>query len=193
MATRPSRPSGNRPVRPPSKPAVEVEDDDDDYSSDEEEVETTAARPPPRRPTGSGGRPSRPKKPSLVDVAASLDDEEAGRNSSKSALLQSVEEDRRKTSSTSRNGRPRARPTNRGRRSIASTDGGQRISNTSSDALLRRAATRGSISEARRLLRDGADPDSTDEVSYELLFFVGLDVLHFITNESPAVFYCSDY
>ena len=46
------------------------------------------------------------------------------------------------------------------------------------DTLLRRAATRGSISEARRLLREGADPDLPDRHGWTSMHWAATDSKH---------------
>lgn len=173
-----------RPTRPTKKPsladvAANLSSSSDEYSSDGEETSTTTSAPPATRPAARpGGRPrARPtlnsKKPSLVEVAASIDyeqDEEPSRPTRpKSSLLQSVEEDRRSNGRRTRTSTQRSSRTDTGR----NNNSGRRLG---CDALLRIAAKKGSISEARRLLRsDGADPDATDVHGWSAMHWAATD------------------
>jgi len=183
MASRPSRPS-SRPSRPTQKLSLAdvaanlSSSSDDDYSSsDDAATSPTKSAAPPAATRPGGGRPrGRPtlksKKPSLVEVAASIEHEQDEEPSRPIPPSRSTHTD---TNATGRNGRRTRTSTQRSSRTDTgrNKNSGRRLG---CDALLRIAAKKGSIAEARRLLRsDGADPDATDAHGWSAMHWAATD------------------
>ena len=191
-----------RPSRPPSKKpsltevAANIENDSDSDSSDTENIPVTHSR---GRSTTTATRKAAPppnKKPSsLAQVAADLSDDDddyeednppsrpatrttntrpttASRSRTSTTTTNSTRNSRSTISSSrdsSRNSRPSRSNRDRDNRGSAAAQRGD------PDTLLRRAATRGSISEARRLLREGADPDLPDRHGWTSMHWAATD------------------
>ena len=148
-ATRKAAPPPNKKPSSLAQVAADLSDDDDDDDYEEDK--------PPSRPATrtTNTRPTT-----------------ASRSRTSTTTTNSTRNSRSTISSSrdsSRNSRPSRSNRDRDNRGSTATQRGD------PDTLLRRAATRGSISEARRLLREGADPDLPDRHGWTSMHWAATD------------------